>query len=286
MVRASTAFGNKMPEGPEVEVVRAALAQSLVNEVIQRISLSGKNLRRPIQQKDFKFLTGQRIRSVHRHGKFLYVMTEATQGFWCRLGMSGKLLFYRKQEAARPHTHVTLHLSSGRRLAYVDPRRFGEFFPFTHLEVLQKELLRLGPDPLHWTTHEQDDIIQKCRHTKRQIKTVLLDQSTISGVGNIYACEALFAARISPFRQTKSLRKEEMSRLLKAAEVILKQAVSDGGTSFSDYEQPDGQLGQHYDRRLVFQRAHENCKTCGTLIKVRTQHGRSTFYCPHCQNTR
>ena len=77
-----------MPEGPEVEVVRAALAQSLVNEVIQRISLSGKNLRRPIQQKDFKFLTGQRIRSVHRHGKFLYVMTEATQGFWCRLGMN------------------------------------------------------------------------------------------------------------------------------------------------------------------------------------------------------
>ena len=275
-----------MPEGPEVEVVRASLAKQIINETIVKVTLSNKKLRRPVQKKDFKFLLGQSIKKVSRRGKFLYIMTNTTQGFWCRLGMSGKLLLWSPRDKSRPHTHVVLHLKNGKRLAYVDPRRFGEFFPFAEHAILENELKRLGPDPLSWTSLEQKNIIQARLKTKRQIKVFLLDQNVISGVGNIYACEALYHAKISPFRQTRNLSTTEMARLLLATEMVLHEAVKNGGTSFSDYEMPDGQKGQNYQKRHVFQREGEPCPACSADIKMRTQHGRSTFYCPRCQKTR
>ena len=275
-----------MPEGPEVEVVRAALAQQLPSQIVRDVYVSKKALRRPVQKKDFRFLLGETIQSVKRRGKFLYFMTNDTQGFWCRLGMSGKLLVTKADAPRRPHTHVILFFADGNRLAYVDPRRFGELFPFAEPSVLLQELQRLGPDPLHWNATEQTNVIRASRKTKRQIKVFLLDQTCISGVGNIYACEALFQAQISPFRQTKSLSVSEMKRLLQATAEVLKKAVANGGTSFSDYEMPDGQQGNNYSLRQVFQREQEPCFKCATTIKMRTQHGRSTFYCPRCQKTR
>ncbi len=275
-----------MPEGPEVEVVRASLAQEILNETIVKVSLSDKKLRRPVYKKNFQFLLGQSIQKVERRGKLLYVMTNLAQGFWCRLGMSGKLLLWPPRAKSRPHTHVTLHFKSGARLAYVDPRRFGEFFPFSEHAILQTELNRLGPDPLTWSLAEQKQLVRARLKTKRQIKVFLLDQKAISGVGNIYACEALYHARISPFRQTRSLSVNEMKRLLRATETVLKEAVKNGGTSFSDYEMPDGKKGQNYQKRHVFQRAGEPCNNCNKNIKIRTQHGRSTFYCSRCQNAR
>ena len=121
---------------------------------------------------------------------------------------------------------------------------------------------------------------------KRQIKVALLDQSVLSGVGNIYACEALFLAQISPFRQSKSLTRAERNRLLRATETVLKRAVELGGTSFSDYEQPDGSRGENFGHRHVFQRTNEPCRKCATPIGHKVQHGRSTFFCGRCQKCR
>jgi formamidopyrimidine-DNA glycosylase len=176
-----------MPEGPEVEVVRQSLHQTLRKRRITRISVSDKALRRPVTQKDFRFLKGASVKRCLRRGKFLYCFTQANQGFWCRLGMSGKLLWQKKGEPLRPHSHVVMHFEGGQRLAYVDPRRFGELVPFSSLSILEQELQKLGPDPLLWTAPEKHHVSRAMGQTKRQIKVALLDQSLLSGVGNIYA---------------------------------------------------------------------------------------------------
>ncbi|MBL93306.1 MAG: formamidopyrimidine-DNA glycosylase [Myxococcales bacterium] len=275
-----------MPEGPEVEVVRQSLEEVLLHQRIARVKVSDKALRRPVTQKDFNFLKGAVVQQCLRRGKFLYCLTGPHQGFWCRLGMAGKLLWQNKGAPLRPHSHVVLHFDNGQRLAYVDPRRFGELVPFPSLAMLETELQKLGPDPLSWSEPDKQRVVRALGQTKRQIKVALLDQGILSGVGNIYACEALFEAHISPFRQSKSLNINERFRLLNATEAILKRAVAHGGTTFSDYEQPDGSAGDNFNHRQVFQRDEEPCHQCNTPIKSRTQHGRSTFFCPRCQKTR
>lgn len=275
-----------MPEGPEVEVIRQGLFDSLLEKRIHKITLSDKKLRRPVALQDFHFLKGATIRNLQRHGKLLVCFTATNQGFWCRLGMAGKLLIQNNGEQLRPHSHVVFHFEHGKRLVYVDPRRFGEVVPFDSLPMLQKELHKLGPDPLLWTDAEKKAVAQSMGKTKRQIKVALLDQNLMAGVGNIYACEALFLAKLSPFRQAKSLSQTERVRLLNATEEVLKRAVHHGGTTFSDYEKPDGQKGDNFHHRIVFQRADEKCFSCEKHIQLKQQHGRSTFYCPTCQRCR
>lgn len=275
-----------MPEGPEVEVVRQSLAEVILHQRISRITVSDKPLRRPVTQRDFRFLKAAAVQQCLRHGKLLYCFTGTNQGFWCRLGMAGKLLWQNKRTPLRPHSHVVMHFENGKRLAYVDPRRFGELVPFSSLSMLKNELQKMGPDPLLWNEAHKQRVARALGQTKRQIKVALLDQGLLAGVGNIYACEALFEARISPFRQAKSLSLSERMHLLNTAEAILKRAVAHGGTTFSDYEQPDGSAGDNFNHRQVFQREDEPCHHCNTNIKVKTQHGRSTFFCPQCQKTR
>jgi len=275
-----------MPEGPEVEVVRQALADQVKSLQITQIVRSDKALRRPANAEDFQFLKGKPIREIQRHGKLLYFFVEQSKGFWCRLGMAGKLLLQELNAPLRPHTHVLFHLSNGQRLAYVDPRRFGEVVPFQTTHLLETELQKMGPDPLCWTPQEIKQVSQALHRTKRQIKVALLDQSLLAGVGNIYACEALFRASISPFRQARNLSTQERSVLLHAVENVLKDAVAHGGTTFSDYEKPDGQKGKHFNHRRVFQRMAQPCYECKNPIRLKRQHGRATFYCSACQKTR
>ena len=275
-----------MPEGPEVEVIRQALEPAVVGQRIKKISVSNKPLRRTVAPKDFQLLRGQVVQKTQRKGKLLIFWTDDEQGFWCRLGMAGKLLIQTPKDRLRPHSHVVLQLENGTRLAYVDPRRFGEVVPFRAGVQVEQELSRLGPDPLLWKETARQTVAQALGKTKRQIKVALLDQSVLSGVGNIYACEALFLAQISPFRQSKSLTRAERNRLLRATETVLKRAVGLGGTSFSDYEQPDGSRGENFGHRHVFQRTNEPCRKCATPIGHKVQHGRSTFFCGRCQKCR
>ena len=158
-----------MPEGPEVEVVRQSLEEVLLKQRISRISVSNKPLRRLVSQKDFRFLKGAAVQQCLRKGKFLYCFTAPQQGFWCRLGMAGKLLWQSNKAPLRPHSHVVVYFENGQRLAYVDPRRFGEFVPFSCAAMLETELQKLGPDPLLWNEDDKEGVAGALGQTKHPL---------------------------------------------------------------------------------------------------------------------
>jgi formamidopyrimidine-DNA glycosylase len=276
-----------MPEAPEVETVRRTLSSSLLGKQITRIRQSRFPLRTPVPTRVFRFLIGETITRLKRHGKMLWIETSSSSGFIVRLGMSGRLLFESTRSKQAQHTHVVFSLGGGfQELRYVDPRRFGEIVPFMTRDVLEHQKSRLGPDVLKvLQKRNQAKIADYFCRTSRCIKDVLLDQTCIAGLGNIYACEALFAARISPYLPANQLSPEEIHRLLEAILLINRDAISHGGTTFSDFRDGHGGKGQHQDFLTVFQRENEPCPRCETQIVRQTHRGRSNFICPSCQNT-
>jgi len=273
-----------MPELPEVETIARKLRNTVVGKRVSAVFLSGKSLRAPVPGHFASALTDRTIRRVHRMGKYLILEMEP-KAFWLiHLGMSGRL-FYFSQPATKPeHTHAVIQFEGGGELQYRDPRRFGllDIQEASTLFALN-QVQRLGKDPLG-TGFDAGWLWPELLHTRRDLKAFLLDQSRVAGVGNIYACESLFRARLHPARRCNTVSRKEAVALARAVRHVLRHAVAHRGTTFSDFMDSDGEPGEHQDFLHVFQREGEKCHRCRARIQRLRQGNRSTYFCPRCQD--
>jgi formamidopyrimidine-DNA glycosylase len=273
-----------MPELPEVETVARTLRPRLVGRRIVEVETSGLPLRRPVERARLKKLAvGATVRSVDRIGKYLLVDLSSETTLLAHLGMSGRFQFAPPEAARAPHTHVVFTLENGVELRYVDHRRFGILRAYESATVrASPELSILGPDPLS-EGFTVEYLAAELRGSKRDVKSFLLDQTRIAGVGNIYACEALFRAGISPRRRTNRLAKQAEA-LHEAVTAVLREGIANRGTSFSDYVDAEGEFGSNQHSLNVYGREGASCRRCGTAVRRLVQGARSSFYCPKCQH--
>ncbi len=275
-----------VPELPEVETVRRSLAPELEGAVITAVEVRHPRLtRRQPRHRDFADrLTGRRIRRVDRHGKFLLTRLEGDLVWVLHLGMSGRVELADPGEADSPHTHVLVTLDSGRQVRMVDPRTFGFVAVLTPAELEAGPLGRLGPDALRHlpTTRELAGLLEG---RTAPIKSLLLDQRLLAGLGNIYADEVLHRARIRPQRPGGSLTADDVRLLRASIRPVLEAGLRWGGTSLDDlaYLLPDGRSGGYLQRLRVYGRAGEPCRRCGAAIDRTVIGGRSSYWCPSCQ---
>jgi formamidopyrimidine-DNA glycosylase len=273
-----------MPELPEVETIARKLRKSITGKCVASVKLSGLSLRKPVENRFATGLPGRAISRIHRRGKYL-ILELAPRGFCLvHLGMSGRILFHPQRVPALKHTHATICFSDESELQYRDHRRFGwlAFYEVSSLDSIP-ELQLLGMDPLgkQFTSRWLFSCLQSSR---QDVKAFLLDQRKIAGLGNIYVCESLFQARIHPARRCDSLTKKETAGLSQAICMVLKSALRHRGTSFSDFIDSEGNPGENQKYLMVYQRAGEVCRRCSSKIRRMSQGGRSSFFCPQCQN--
>jgi len=269
-----------MPELPEVETTRRGIAPYVQGRVIERVLLRRGDLRWPIPRAIRTALPGQRVESIERRAKYLLLHTQAGSALM-HLGMSGSLRVLDADTPPRAHDHYDLVLDSGLALRFNDPRRFGCLLWQKPGEV--HELLRgLGPEPL---SAEFDGVRlwERSRGRSAPVKTFLMDQSIVVGVGNIYASEALFAAGIHPKRAAGSVSRARYAKLADEVRRILLHAITRGGTTLRDFLAPDGAPGYFEQELFVYGRAGEPCKVCGTPIRSAVIGQRATYRCPRCQ---
>jgi formamidopyrimidine-DNA glycosylase len=273
-----------MPELPEVETIARKLRRSIVGKRIVRVELSGLSLRKPIADGFAAGLPGRIVRKIHRRGKYLITELEPRGFCLMHLGMSGRICYGSACGEAVKHTHATIWFADGTQLQFRDPRRFG-LLALYELERLAEipELGNLGKDPLS-ASFDAAWLWSRLRAGRREIKSFLLDQREIAGIGNIYACEALFAARVHPERRCFTVKRHEAGRLVSAIRGVLRAAIRHRGTSFSDFIDSDGELGAHQEYLRVFQREGKRCVRCNSSNICRLHQGnRSSFYCARCQ---
>jgi len=292
-----------MPELPEVETVRRGLEPAMAGQRIEQVELRRKDLRFPFPPKFRERLEGVTISAVSRRAKYLLLDLSSGEVLILHLGMSGRFSvemggkkagtahYHYITASDAPHDHVVFHLSNGARIIYNDPRRFG-FMDLAAREGLEtsKHFQKMGIEPLGNALN--GELIRSIFADKKTpMKAALLDQRLIAGLGNIYVCEALHRARLSPMRLAGTLSSNRGAMQGKAnllASVIrdvLNEAVAAGGSSLRDYAQTDGSLGYFQHRFRVYDREGEPCPTpdCSATIKRAVQSGRSTFYCAVCQ---
>jgi formamidopyrimidine-DNA glycosylase len=272
-----------MPELPEVETVRRTLAPA-VGARITSVWTSGMGLhmaRKPPQAK-LRKLVGARITSVRRHGKYLLLDTDRAETVLVHLGMTGQLRIQGKAAPRAPHTHVVLGLGP-RELRFNDARRFGQFDVVVRGdERAHAGLAALGPDALD-AGIDVEAMLATARDKRTTLKAFVLDQSVIAGVGNIYASEALWRARLRPTLRTHRLTAVAARRLADAIREVIERALANGGTTLSDFVDAYGTAGENADYLWVYDRAGQPCVRCKAAIKRSVLQGRATYYCPACQ---
>lgn len=282
-----------MPELPEVETVRRGLAPVLERRRIVRADLRRPDLRWPFPPRMAERLEGARIERLGRRSKYLLMQTDRAETLIVHLGMSGRMQVdaaptaaYRTAIApAARHDHVVFHVEGGARVTFNDPRRFGamDLAPTAALDD-HWLLARLGPEPLGNGFHE-DHLRHAFAGRRSSVKAALLDQRTVAGLGNIYVCEALHRAGISPLRRAGRIAARRVAALVPRIRETLSEAIAAGGSSLRDYRQADGALGYFQHGFRVYGREGAPCVTpgCGGLVRRVVQSGRSSFYCPRCQ---
>lgn len=272
-----------MPELPEVETVRRTLAPA-VGGRISSVWTSGLGLhmaRKPPAAR-LRKLIGARITAIRRHGKYLLVDTDREAAILVHLGMTGRLRIHAKADERATHTHVVLGLGA-RELRFVDARRFGQIDVVEHgREQDHAGLALLGPDALD-TGIDVVALLARARVKRTTLKAFVLDQSVIAGVGNIYASEALWRAKLRPTMRTHKLTETTANRLAAAIREVIERALDNGGTTLSDFVDADGTAGENADYLWVYDRAGQPCMRCRTAIKRSVLQGRATYYCPTCQ---
>jgi formamidopyrimidine-DNA glycosylase len=292
-----------MPELPEVETVRRGLQPAMEGFRIMRAEARRKDLRFPLQRDFVARLEGQIVTGLGRRAKYLLADLESGDVLLMHLGMSGSFrvvsdaghaapgAFHHPRSEERAHDHVVFHMSSEACVVFNDPRRFGYMKILARGEIENEPLLRdLGPEPLG-NAFDAAMLARSCANKKTSLKAALLDQRVVAGLGNIYVCEALFRAHLSPRRSAATLatRKSEPTdharRLVTAIHGVLNQAIQAGGSSLRDHRQTSGELGYFQHSFQVYDREGEKCQTAGCkgIVKRFTQNGRSTFWCPTCQ---
>jgi formamidopyrimidine-DNA glycosylase len=275
-----------MPELPEVETVMRGLDGKLTGRVIVKASLHRPDLRWPIPPEFEKTLTGATVLGFRRRGKFMLMRLNSKISVLIHLGMSGRMLI---DAPFMLHEHLTLETSEGSRIGFVDPRRFGALdLISTEAEDSHRLLSGMGPEPLG-NEFSAPVLLEALEGKATPIKSALLDQRVVAGIGNIYASEALFRAGISPRRLAGALGTKRVDRLVPAIKATLIEAIAAGGSSLRDYVQPSGELGYFQHAWKVYGRAGEACEHCPGLpacagIRCFVQTGRSSYYCPRTQH--
>lgn len=274
-----------MPELPEVETIKTALEKAISQAIIIDIDIYNKNLREKIPDDFSEKIRGLKILSLERRAKYILLHLEQDFCLILHLGMSGKIKIYNQNYNREKHDHVVIKTSKG-IVAFNDARRFGLLTYETEKNLpYSKFLKRLGIEPFDPNLNEIY-LLKKLASKKTAIKVALLDQSVIVGIGNIYASEALYAARIHPERTANSLTKAECKCLIDNVRIVLKKAIEAGGSTLKDYQKPDGSLGYFQNLHCVYNKQGYPCPDCkcniaktGGIQKI-VQGGRSTFFCP------
>ena len=280
-----------MPELPEVETVKTAIADAMMGHKITHVSTSGKKMRWPIPEDIHSQLVQGQIQTLKRRGKYILVnivKSELRKTMIIHLGMSGSIRIYDKNQTIEPqkHDHMIMNTKSGeieKTLVLNDPRRFGGV-DINMTENVEKHplLAKMGVEPLGNGLNAVD-IKDAFSGKTTPIKTALLDQSIIAGIGNIYASEALYRSGISPKRLAKNLSIKKIEDLIVAIKSVLNDAIAQGGTSLRDHVQPGGEIGYFVQSLDVYGRTNQPCRTCDAPIKEIKQTGRASFYCSMCQ---
>jgi formamidopyrimidine-DNA glycosylase len=269
-----------MPELPEVETTRRGIAPHLVGRRVRDLVVRNRKLRWPVSPALASGLVGHEIRAVDRRAKYLLIEADAGTAI-VHLGMSGSLRVLPRDTPVRPHDHIDLVLEDGRILRFNDPRRFGSWLwqPSGQRHAV---LSNLGPEPFEEAFHG-DHLWRASLGRRAPVKTFLMDQRIVVGVGNIYAAEALFRAGIDPRRAAGRVSRERYARLADAVRSILAHAIARGGTTLRDFLAPDGASGYFEQELLVYGREGQPCKTCGTTLRGAVIGQRASVWCPVCQ---
>jgi formamidopyrimidine-DNA glycosylase len=275
-----------VPELPEVEVVRRGLEAFVVGHTIERVRvLHPRPVRRHLAgPADFESrLSNRRVDSVHRRGKYFWLGLDSGDAVLGHLGMSGQMLVVPRAAAAERHLRVVFELSEGRDLRFVDQRMFGGLLVSDDGAELPPEIAHIARDPLD-PRFDDPSFTIALRKRRTGVKRALLDQSLISGVGNIYADEALWGARLHYARPTETLRRTEIAAVLAEVRAVMSRALAEGGTSFDTlYVNVDGESG-YFERSLnVYGQEGRPCPRCGAMIRRDSFMNRSSFTCPRCQ---
>ncbi len=282
-----------MPELPEVETVRRGLSPAMTGAVIARAEVNRPDLRWPFPPAMAERLTGRQVLGLRRRSKYILADLSGGETLLIHLGMSGRMLvsgdplgiFAHEHPVAEKHDHVVLHMDNGARITFNDPRRFGAMDLMASTTADQHKLLAsLGPEPLGNDFHEAH-LIDAFRSKNAPVKSALLDQRIVAGLGNIYVCEALFRAGIAPTRKAGRIATRRVAHLVPIIRDVLSEAIEAGGSSLRDFRQADGELGYFQHRFDVYGREGQACHTpdCGADITRVVQSGRSSFYCRSCQ---
>ena len=282
-----------MPELPEVETVRRGLAPSMEGQVIVRAEVNRPDLRWPFPDNMADRLSGAKVTALRRRSKYVLADLDTGETLIIHLGMSGRMTvsgdplgqFHHDHPAPEKHDHVVFHMGNGARITFNDPRRFGAM-DLAATETLEDHWLinTIGPEPLG-NGFNEDYLTAKLAGKNTPIKTALLDQRIVAGLGNIYVCEVLHRARINPKRKAGTLSKQRVARIVPIVRDVLAEAIAAGGSSLRDYRQADGELGYFQHGFQAYDREGQPCPTpdcTGTIARI-VQSGRSTFYCPKCQ---
>jgi formamidopyrimidine-DNA glycosylase len=286
-----------MPELPEVETVRRGLEPALAGARLVRVEARRPDLRFPLPEGFVQRLTGARIERLDRRAKYLLAPLDRGDTLVMHLGMSGRFEVAGAKATRRPgefiyappadpkHAHVVFETDGGARVTYFDPRRFG-YMALIPTEGLDASpwFAGLGPEPLG-PDFSGAHLARAFAGRRQSVKASLMDQRIVAGLGNIYVCEALFQARLSPLRPAGEISLRALNTLAGAVKSVLEEAIEAGGSTLRDYAAADGALGYFQHRFKVYGREGEPClgRGCPGVVKRIVQAGRSTFYCPSCQ---
>ncbi|GIW45649.1 MAG: formamidopyrimidine-DNA glycosylase [Candidatus Binatia bacterium] len=268
-----------MPELPEVETIRRSLAPCIGAE-IAGVYVREPRLRKPVDTEALRQAVGQRIVGTLRHGKYLILSLSGPHVLLLHFGMSGTLRIARSFRDLQEHDHVRFLFADGRQCVFNDPRRFGLLWLGPREKAA--EIVSPGPDALG-ADFTPEYLYAVARRSSRAIKTLLLDQQVVAGIGNIYANEALYIAGIRPGRRARRLTRPEISRLHTSLRQVLEEAIVAGGSSIADFRDSNGRPGYFQLRFRVYDRAGEPCPRCQNPIRRSVHVGRSSFFCPCCQ---
>ena len=273
----------KMPELPEVETVKENLKKRLINTKINDVKVLYNNIIAYPDTNTFeKTLKNKKVKDITRRGKFIIFDLEDYY-LLSHLRMEGKYFIKNKNDQINKHEHVIFNLDNNQELRYMDTRKFGKMF------LIQKEnidtigpLKELGLEPFDKKL-TPNYLKEKIKNKTIPIKTALLDQSIIAGIGNIYADEILFLSHVNPLKKSNTLKEKELNNIIKSTKEVLNKAIAKGGTTIHTYTSVDGIKGTYQDSLFVHNKEKELCKVCQTQIKKIKVGGRGTYYCPHCQ---
>jgi formamidopyrimidine-DNA glycosylase len=292
-----------MPELPEVETVRRGLAPVMEGARFDAVEVRRGDLRWPLPKDFARRIEGETASGIGRRAKYLLVDLTSGDVLLMHLGMSGSFHVFHQQHNSTPgsyhhqrlkhvtHDHIVFRMSSGAIVTFNDPRRFGFMKLVAREKIDDEPLLRaLGPEPLG-NEFDAAMLARACKGKKTSLKAALLDQKIVAGLGNIYVCEALYRARLSPKRQASTIASktgapnERAQRLVDAIRAVLQDAIEAGGSSLRDHKRTDGGLGYFQHHFRVYDREGKPCPTrgCHGTVKRIVQNGRSTFFCPSCQ---